>query len=36
LEQTPDFIQWFGVYEIKLKRKQMYCSHRPKTSSSSN
>ena len=24
LEHTPDFVEWFGVYEIKLKRENQY------------
>lgn len=24
LEHTPDFVEWFGVYEIKLKRIKQY------------
>jgi len=24
LEQNPDFIEWLGVYEIKLKREKRY------------
>ncbi len=24
LEHTSDFVEWFGVYEIKLKRENQY------------
>jgi len=24
LEHTPDFVEWLGVYEIKLKREKQY------------
>ncbi|MCU0288831.1 MAG: hypothetical protein MUF15_20850 [Acidobacteria bacterium] len=24
LEHTPDFLEWLGIYEIKLKREKQY------------
>jgi hypothetical protein len=24
LEHTPDFVEWIGIYEIKLKREKKY------------
>ena len=24
LEQDPDFVEWLGIYEIKLKRQEKY------------